>query len=57
MTPNELKNMSANLTNVNEWLDRIGEKDHECRKEVIDQCKNDKEAMIYYLSRFNEKRG
>lgn len=57
MTPNELKSMSSNLTKVNEWLDRIGETDQACRNEVIDQCKSDKEAMIYYLSRFNEMRG
>lgn len=49
-----LKSLS-DLQKVNEWLDRIGETDQECRNEVIDQCRNDKEAMDYYLSRYAEK--
>ena len=55
MTPNELKARSEDLKKVNLWLDRIGETDQACRDEVINSCRDDKEAMNYYLSRYNEK--
>jgi len=52
---NELKNQTNDLKKVNEWLDRIGEYDKACRDEVINSCRDDKEAMNYYLSRWAEK--
>lgn len=52
---NNLKSQTEGIKKVNEWLDRIGETDQACRDEVIDQCRNDKEAMDYYLSRYAEK--
>lgn len=52
---NELKNQTNDLKKVNEWLDRIGEDDKACRDEVINSCRDDKEAMNYYLSRWAEK--
>lgn len=36
------------------WLDHIGENDPACRDEVLDNCKANKEARAYYVSRFNE---
>lgn len=51
---NNLKSQTSDLQKVNSWLDRIGETDKACRDEVLDQCKTDKEAMNYYLSRCAE---
>lgn len=48
-----LKKNSDNAKII-EWLDHIGEHDEACRQEVIDQCANDKDAMEYYLSRYDE---
>ena len=36
---------------VLEWLNEIGEKDFKSIKEVLDLCKNDKEARIYFVKR------
>lgn len=51
---NSLKNQTSDLQKVNGWLDRIGETDKSCRDEVINQCRTDKKAMDYYLSRYAE---
>ena len=39
---------------VNEWLDRIGETDEACRREVIEQCETNIEARAYYISQYAE---
>lgn len=47
---NRLKE-NSDRAKVNAWLDSIGEHDQDCRAEVLAQCKDDPEAMKYYLSR------
>lgn len=50
----EIKKQASDRQLINDWLDRINEHDPACRAEVLDQCKNDKEARAYYVSRARE---
>jgi hypothetical protein len=49
-----LKNGGTDREKINLWLDSVGEFDKETRGEVLEQCKNDKDARNYYLSRYEE---
>lgn len=48
----QLKNGDTDRQKVNKWLDHINEHDDACRAEVMEQCKNDKEARAFYVQCF-----
>ena len=50
----DLKNQDTDRKKVEAWLDKIKEFDPQIRTEVIEQCAKDKEARIYFVSRYNE---
>lgn len=54
MNLSELKKQSAkrqaDFEKVEKWLDAIGEKDPDCREAVMEQCRNDTDALAYYVS-------
>ena len=54
MKLSQLKNEKNDLQKVHAWLDSIGETDELCRREVIEQCETDSEALAYYVSRHAE---
>jgi len=50
----KLKSVDTDRAKVNAWLDSIAEFDEDCRSEVLAQCKDDAEARMYYVGRYEE---
>lgn len=51
----KLKIKDDNLEKVRGWLNWIGEKCTETRKEVRENCINDPECMAYFVGRFDAR--
>ena len=50
----KLKNQDADLQKVRSWLDWIGEKHMETRKEVRNNCMSDPECLAYFVMRHDQ---
>jgi len=47
------KPAKSDLDKVNTWLDFIGEDDEQCRREVLETCR-DPEGLEYFLMRYRQ---
>ena len=49
-----LKDLTADFALINKWLAHIGETDKACIDEVLDACRENPEAMAYFVHRSRE---
>ena len=49
-----MENELTSREKINLWLDSINETDKECRDEVLEHCRIDKEARSFYVQKYEE---